>query len=96
MSNLELQVLYHIAYEDAVWANNPAPSAGYDGFTRVADPAAATRSAAGISRSYYSTVVKFASEGYSPAVDAATGTVLEKAVNGLADLIKSISVAAGR
>jgi hypothetical protein len=99
-SNLAWQARYHIPFEDDVWANNgedKAPAVTYDGFTLITNAAAATKTAAGISRTYYSAVsAPYVYGGFTAGVDAAVDTVLNKAANGLADLIKSVSQLAGR
>ena len=94
-SNLGIQSQYHIPYENDVLGHEPE-SVTRDGFQKVTDAAAATRTAAGISRTYYSAIANSytGGYGYTQAVDDVTQIMLTKAANGLADLISSIAVAA--
>jgi hypothetical protein len=96
-SNLGTQALYHTRYETDVLTHEPA-SVKADGYNAVTDAATATKTAAGVSRGSYSAIATayISGAGYTSAVNTVTQTMLTKAANGLADLITSIAVAAGR
>ena len=97
-SNLGTQAKYHSRYENDVLGHEPATVAP-DGFQRVIDASVATKTAAGTSRNYYSILANayISGKGYAgTGVDSTTKDMLSRAANGLADLIVSIKVAAGK
>jgi hypothetical protein len=96
-SNLSVQALYHSRYETNVLGHEPAGVTA-DGFQQVTDAATATKTAAGVSRNYYSVLANayISGKGYAgTGVDTTTKDMISRAANGLADLIVSIKVAAG-
>jgi hypothetical protein len=88
------QYLYHAAYELDVLGHEPSSAPTYSP-VRVSDPYAATVSAASTSRNYYSILAtayitgrRYAGSG----VDSTTKDLLNRAAEGLADLIYSIKL----
>jgi len=73
---------------DAGWAN-------YDGYQRITDPNAATVSAAGKAHASYSNLVSaYSAEGFDSRVSAIAMAGVDRATNGVADMIMSIQQAA--
>jgi hypothetical protein len=97
LSNLGTQAKYHSRYENDVLGHEPA-SVAYAP-VRVADAAAAAISAATTSRGYYSILANaYISGKGDPAtgVDSTTKDMLTRAATGLANLIYSIKLDAGK
>jgi hypothetical protein len=95
-STLGAQALYHSRYEADVLTHEPAVPV----YTPVliSDAAAATVTAAGTSRNYYSTLANAytSRRGYAgPGVDSTTKDMLTRAAKGLANLIYSVKLNAG-
>lgn len=101
LSTLALQATYHVPYEDDVLGHEPDVAlVPYDGYNRVRDAAAATRTAADISHnSFWALASAYVAGGYGSTggtVDTITQGMLVQAANGLADLIASIKADARR
>jgi len=85
----------HSSYESQVEWRTDSPGEHrawvvWDGFGMVRDGAAAARSAAAFAHRYYFSLVRqYSAGGYTSAVGAITRRCLNRAVNGLADLILS-------
>lgn len=86
----------HSRYEDAVETLTDKPGenrawVSYDGYTATADVARLTRSAAAAGHRYYSALVRgYNNGGMSATVKTITRKRLNRAVNGLADLLVSL------
>jgi hypothetical protein len=97
-SNLAAQAAYHSRYENDVLGKEPA-SVTSDGYQPVTDASTATKAAATTSHNNYTVLANayISGKGYAGnGVDTTTKSMLSKAANGLADLIVSIKVAAGK
>ena len=98
LSNLGTQAKYHSRYENDVLGHEPTSVTGYTP-TRVTDAAAATITAASTSRNYYSILANayISGKGYAgTGVDSTTKDMLTRAAKGLANLIYSIRLDAGK